>query len=368
MRSSGRSLRKRSETLPDHRLEREAAGRAAQPHRWDREMTDTMDKAVLEWLFANAGPIIRWRLVTDFGLPLTKKEMAALKKEVLATDEVKRWLANLGGTAIHGSKDTDAENAMAKLVAYGLRAGIPEFDDKMLPYAEKVGRYHPAWLSDQVSAFLIAAGYGARKEVAARFRERLAALHNTALRGDYDLYLPPEEARRVPKAWQGKLIYRDDRLPLPSCYDLYAMAHWEGGTKTERRKINDIIAYVSDPAFQSAPGGYLWDRKRNTCNAAGRVCLARLNPERLVLFVELFARFEVPRKAQWFKNALSQLEQGRTDRGTYRFPSDYLKEKRNSYYIYQGAHMGLGENRRRRDWIEIESTFRMLNIKRLMKL
>jgi len=41
-------------------------------------------------------------------------------------------------------------------------------------------------------------------------------------------------------------------------------------------------------------------------------------------------------------------------------------EQRNRYYLYCGAHMGLGENRRTRRWREIESTFRMLNIKRLM--
>ena len=260
---------------------------------------------------------------------------------------------------------------MAKLVEYGLRAGIPEFDDKMLSYANNVGKYQPSWLSDQVVPFLIAAGYATHKDVAARFRTRLAALHRTAMRADHDLYLSAEEARRVPKAWQGKPIYRpefgwDNDLPLPSCYDLYALAHWNHGTKAERRQIEDVVAYVSNSAFQSTVGGYLWDRGRNTCNSAGRACLACLNPERVVLFVELFARFGVARDSHWFQDALSGLEQCRTDRDTYLFPSDYLKEKRNSYYIYQGAHMGLGENRRKRDWIEIESTFRMLNIIRLM--
>lgn len=85
------------------------------------------------------------------------------------------------------------------------------------------------------------------------------------------------------------------------------------------------------------------------------------------MFFELFSRFGVARESIWFQDALSMLEQSRTERGTYRFPSDHLKEKRNSYHLYGGAHMGLGENRRKRDWIEVESTFRMLNIKRLMK-
>ena len=325
----------------------------------------TADSTIIDWLFAQAGPIIRWRLVENFDCSMSKREADKLRKEVMATAEVIRWLANLGGRTIHGSKDTDAENAMAKLIEYGLRADIPEFDAKMLPYAAK---------GDQAAdCFLIAAGYGRREDVGTRFRERLSALHNTALRCNYDLYLPREDTRHVPKAWREKLIYRpefgwDNLLPLPSCYDLYAMAHWEASSKTEEQKIDDIIRYVSDPLFQSTAGGYLWDREKNRCYAAGRVCLACLNPERLVLFLELFAKFSMARKTLWFQDALSKLEQWRTVRGTYIFPSDYLKEKRNSYYIYQGAHMGLGENRRCRDWVEIESTFRMLNIERLMNL
>lgn len=331
-------------------------------------MTKDTDKTLLDWLFAKAEPIIRWRLVKDFALPVTKKEAARLQKGVLDTEEAKRWLANLGGKGIHGSKDTYAENAMAKLVEYGLRAGIPEFDDKMLPYAEGGG-----WFPEFADCFLVAAGYTTHDGLAARFRKRLSAVHRTAQRADYDLYLAPEEALSVPKAWRGKPIYRpefgwEDKLPIPKCCDLYAMAHWRHGTKTERRKIEDIVAYVSHPSFQSTPGGYFWNRERNTCFSAGRACLACLTPERLVLFVELFARFRVARESSWFQDALSGLEGCRTERGTYRFPSDHLKEKRNSYHLYGGAHMGLGENRRKRDWIEVESTFRMLNIKRLMKM
>jgi len=321
------------------------------------------DTTMLDWLFANAGPIIRWRLVTEFALPVPKKETTRLKTELLATEEVRRWLANLGRKAVHGSTDTHAENAMAKLVEYGLRAGISEFDEKMLPYAETGG--------DFADCFLIAAGYATHEAVAARFRKRLSAVHRTAIKASYDFYLPPEEARLVPKAWRGKPIYRPEfgwnaNLPVPSCCDLYAMAHWNHGTKTERRMIEEVIKYASHPSFQTTSGGYTWNRERHMCHAEGRCCLACLTPDRVILFTELFARFRPARESGWFQEILSGLERCRTDRGTYVFPPDYLKEKRNCYYLYAGAHMGLGENRRNRNWLEVESTFRMLNIKRLM--
>jgi hypothetical protein len=300
-----------------------------------------------------------------------RKESAELQHSVLATSEVRRWLDNLGGGGIHGSKDTDAENAMAKLVEFGLRAGIPELDDKMRPYAEKVGKYRPPWLSDTIAPFLVAAGYADHKAVQKWFRERLDALYQIACKQDYDLYLSPEEADRVPKAWQGKTIYRSRYLSgesvlLPSCRDLYALAHWPHKPKT-RKKAEVVISFVSRPEFQTTPGGYLWDRAKNQCYAAGRVWLACCDPQRMVLFLELAAGFNSARKSLWFQKSLSQLERHSTDTGTYCFPSDYLKEKRNSYYIYQGAHMGLGENRRKRNWRELESTFRMLNIKRLIR-
>ena len=114
--------------------------------------------------------------------------------------------------------------------------------------------------------------------------------------------------------------------------------------------------------------GHILVRKADDrCHAAGHVWLACWEPQRTVLFVELAARFESARRSEWFYTALADLEKHRTDEDTCRFPWEYLREKRNSDYIYQGAHMGLGENRRKRSWTEIESTFRMLNIKRLMR-
>ena len=324
----------------------------------------------VEWLLANAGPILRWRMQQDWE-PESSRPQEDLLACVMASPEVRRWLGNLGGRRIHGSKDTDAENAMAKLVEYGLRAGIPAFDAKMLPYAERMNDKPWDILSDTAGPFLIAAGYADHPKVRSWFCQRLDALYQKARLRDFDFYAPPDEAQRVPSAWRGKPIYKPvyhtGPLRLPSCYDLYAIAHWPHATEDGARKIRKVIAFLSDPRFQETPGGYLWDTQRNTCYAAGRTWLACLNEERKVLFLELTARFAECRRQPWFRNALAGLEAHRTDRGTYCFPADCLKEKPDSYYIYTGAHMGLGENRRKRVWRENESTFRMLTIVRLME-
>jgi len=83
--------------------------------------------------------------------------------------------------------------------------------------------------------------------------------------------------------------------------------------------------------------------------------------------LELSARIPAARRAPWFQEGLATLERFRTERGTYRFPSAFLTQKTNSYHFYQGNHMGLGESRRGGKGLEIESTFRMLRLRKWME-
>lgn len=152
----------------------------------------------LEWLFANAGPIIRWRLVMDFAYPVSPSERSDLFQQVLALAEVQQWLALLGSRNVHGSKNTDAENPMARMYEFGLRRGCEALDQKMLKYAENLHDLHPSWTPPEL-AFLIALGYAELLQVRAVFYYRLQRLLRTAERGTYDLFLSSEETRGLPK-------------------------------------------------------------------------------------------------------------------------------------------------------------------------
>jgi hypothetical protein len=57
------------------------------------------------------------------------------------------------------------------------------------------------------------------------------------------------------------------------------------------------------------------------------------------------------------------LETYQTERGTYNFPSTYLVEMKAGYYV-GGEYMGLEDNRRNPKTLELESTFRMLLLKK----
>ena len=68
-------------------------------------------------------------------------------------------------------------------------------------------------------------------------------------------------------------------------------------------------------------------------------------------------------RSAWFAFALNYLDAFCTDRGTWCFPRDYLVEKGKSGGCYVlGYHMGLGESRRNKIALELESTYYMLSI------
>jgi len=323
------------------------------------------DDRIADWLFANGGPIIRYRVATELLADRGDIDRAQLGRDLLVYPEVQRWLANLGQGPIHHSCDTSAENALGKLLEYGLRSDVADLDEKARPLFARYSDFDDALV---LTPFLVRAGYSRRPVVAEWLTRRMAALHRTAQRGAFDFYLTEAEAAAVPKAWRGKPIYRAEfnpvgaDFPLPTCFDFYALAYWPKDDPAANRMIEDIVRFISEPAFQTTVGGYIWDRTLKRCYAAGRPFLARVTPERLVLFLELGARFAAARAAPWFKAGLAQLEGYRTPQGRYRFPSELLKETANSYYIYAGAHMGLGENRKQTQALEIESTFRMMKI------
>ena len=89
---------------------------------------------------------------------------------------------------------------------------------------------------------------------------------------------------------------------------------------------------------------------------------------RILMVMEILAVFDQGKTCPWFQTNLAQLENYRSTDGRYSLPKDFMIEKKDSYYLYQGAHMGLGENRRKKSWVEIESTFRVMNIYRLLEV
>ena len=324
---------------------------------------------LVDWLYANAEPILRFRVARDL-LEFDSRALHPLCRAAVDTPDAQRWLENLNAArAVHGSTDLHAENALAKLLEFGLDRSTPEFDAGIRRLLERPWRM---WDALVLRCFLLRCGYADHPFVSAWAKERIETLWRTASAGDFDLYLTDEEAGGVPKAWRGKPVYRpqfghEAGYAIPICYDLLAISclMHVPGVDDLPRKLEAMVGYLSDPRFQETVGGFGWARDLGRCYAAGRVFLACAEPNRLILFLEWAAPFAAARQSDWFQRGLSLLETYRMEVGFYQFPAGMLPEKA-GYQVYGGAHMGLGESRRGDLGLRLESTFRMLWIRKRM--
>jgi hypothetical protein len=77
----------------------------------------------------------------------------------------------------------------------------------------------------------------------------------------------------------------------------------------------------------------------------------------------MMTRFPTTHDHRWIKESLEHLEGFQQEDGTYRFPGRYLREQKSGYWV-TGAYTRMDENRRNRKSLTVESTFRMLSIKK----
>lgn len=340
------------------------------------ELQNQSASALASLLLHQGGPILRWLVSMELIPRDPSLDRPGLRDELLSSDEVCRWLNLLGTGPVHHSMDASVENVLGKLGEYGLRSGMPGLDARILPYCS-IGdgeRFHADALI--LVPFLVRLGYYTEPRIAGWISKRIDVLYELACWGDYELYMDESERKHLPPSQQTmhgspKLFYKArfnhhwGVLGLPTCYDLFSFAYLPKLDPILDRKIETVVAYLLDPAFQDTPGGYVWNPELHRPYAAGRVflaCLPRPNElEKLVLFTEMMSHFECGRSSAWFKQNLGHLETFQLPEGTYRFPRRYLSEKHN-YQLYAGMHMGLGEWPRSPQALELESTFRMLRI------
>jgi hypothetical protein len=374
------------------------------------------DISLAEWLMQQGGPVVRYRTAVELLDMPSGSEVDRLSDDLLHFRLVQTWLERLNigdllkndleqnqltestlwklAWVVHSSKNTALENVLGKLLELGLRAGLVEFDRRMQPFDQffslKIesgkGVLQSAWFSLGSSIFaggLLRAGYQPSDALCAYLNNHLRAIHRIAGDRVYDIFASESELVGLPKAWIGKPIIKPEimeRYHLPWIHDMNLLAFYPMDLRTVEAQtmIDDIVAYILDPRFQSLHNGYgyAWIKEKHTCYGWGwsphlpgffgfgaeKGIYASTQVQR----VELMAHFRAAWQSPWFKLALEHLEQFRTDQGSYRFPAEYLREQPDGGYYVTGAYMGLGENRRNRQWIEIESTFRMLKIKRLI--
>jgi hypothetical protein len=230
-----------------------------------------------------------------------------------------------------------------------------------------------------VASFLAMAGY--RDEaILGALRERLFSTYNFCRQGKYGIYADKTGYRRVPEIWTDvplvdPALYPGDDWYLPWIHDVNGFAVLltaspDGMPVSEM--VDTVVRYVLNPEYQALRDGYgiVTDGKGRYWAMGWSVHLPGLpgcprvtSQAGLVGRLATMSAFEAAREHAWFRDGLAYLESFRTPRGTYVFPREILPEKKTSYWV-GGTHCGLGENRRTRNWLELESTYWALRCRR----
>lgn len=350
-----------------------------------------IDEKACAWLMDNAEAPIRYRVARE----LLEDGQAARKLEgaLLEHPAVALWLAHLRpktppqhANMPHGSFDFNLENALTKAARLGLHGGLPQVAGAAGFYVremEKVFTQRP--FRNKFTGFngaltancLLMAGIQT-DAVRACALGNLDELAVFAEQKDYDIYLSPEERAKltgVPACWTDCTHFIRPELVdkrgfcYPLIYDLLGLfALYALGDAEVNRKIDTVLAYITcDEFHEKIIEGYgILVAGKRTYHGMGwdpkypgwfdvLEYFRNGNIPKLLFFADIISHYPQARKTKWFADLLAQLDAYRTGADTHEFPKEWLPEK--TGYAALGHHMSYGENRRKQNWREIESTF-----------
>jgi len=350
----------------------------------------------LNWLMQNSGSVIRYRTLTELLKEENEKKIKESGKELLSSSLVQFWLGNLkpdfGRNNMHGARIDTYENVMGKLYEFGLRKGMVVLDERVKPFRQWLSQqtrlpnvgYFPVFYRTLTAAFLAMAGYADDEAVKEWTLKRLETVYPFAKQGRLDnVYVSQNMYPSFPKAFKNAPLinpelYPDEEMKLPWIHDVNAFLHSPFIMENAqfRDKIETIVDFILSPTYQKLYPSYGIVR-----HAYGRYYAmgwsihlpgyfeSNVKPKdfgRFLLLMNLLGRSRNARKHQWFRRSVSLLESFKTEEGLVSFPREFLPEKKFGYWIV-GGKMGLEANRRTRTAIVSESTFRYLEIRKIVQ-
>lgn len=353
-----------------------------------------LEMRVCDWLMDNAGAPIRYRVARE--LLQDEKTAKKIVGQLFENSDVLLWLKNLRPenppqhwSMEHGSADFCLENALLKIVRLGLHGGLSQVTNAIEYYIEKLEtasssrpyRNNSEFAKSGFSSMLIAnfcTLAGLRNGVVLDcMLGGLEVLYNFVCKGDYDIYVGNEEKpqlKAIPVIWKNHNFIKRNLVEeygfcFPLIYDIIALYKMYSLNNLEiNRKINAVINYITTDDFHNTiSDGYgiliSGDRKYYAMGWDPKYpgwfnvpdYIENVNASKSLFFAENIAKYPIAHKTKWFGNLLCYLDKYRTAEGRHIFPAGWLKEQKG--YAVQGHHMSFGENRRKKNWREIESTF-----------
>jgi hypothetical protein len=282
---------------------------------------------------------------------------------------------------------------MLKIVQLGLHAKMPPVADAVQNYINIISNtplrkpYRKDVLVNFqgfgfiIPAYMLALAGFKNSAVLKFLLGSLEEMHVFAGKGDCNIYLSPDERARlkaVPKNWADAKhftrpeLFDEFGLCWPMIYDIVGLAKLYGAHNPETdRKIDVVINFITNDDFHNTiPDGYGilipgkrkyyshgWDPKYPGWFDVNEYINISTSVSKLLFFAMHIAKYPIAQKTKWFSDLLCCLGKYKTENETYIFPKEWLAEKQG--YAVLGSHMSFGENRRKNNWREIESTFYM---------
>jgi len=379
--------------------------RSLYPHRAARSKMMKINEKTCDWLMDNADAPIRYRVLRE----LLKDENAARKMEgeLLDHPAVMLWLNNLKPQSPpqhwsmeHGSFDFCLENAILKIKQLGLHGGFQQVADAVSFYIDKIeseagalkgvvranSGFHLGTPNLGFNGILIAnlltAADVSISAIEGRMLNGLNEMYDFVKKGSYDIYVDEEGMKKlksIPSIWKDrKFIKRQltDEFGFcyPLIYDLVGMHKlYRLNDPQVNAKVDAVIDYVTtDELHDVVPDGYGifisgdtryhsmgWDPKYPGWHGI-REYVEGGGAPKLLFFAQNIVNYPASSKTRWFGELTDYLDSFKDDNGLYKFPAGWLKEQRG--YAVEGGHMSFGENRKKKNWREIESTFYMQSL------
>ena len=353
-----------------------------------------IDTKICDGLMDNADAPIRYRVARE----LLKDEQAAKKiePELFEHKNVQKWLSYLKPhnpaqhwMMEHGCFDFNLENAMSKCVHLGLHGGMLQMQDAVGFYVGKLKEKYadtPFRSKERENFFAIMNAdflslAGIKDDIVVEcMLKRLDETYDFAKQNRYDIYISLEERDKlagIPPNWRDcewfikKDLIDEHGFCFPLIYDIIGLYRlYDLKNPDVDRKINTILNYISGDDFHTKiSGGYgILIVGGNKYNGMGwdpqypgwfdvMKYMENDYVPKLLYFAQNIVKYPITLKTKWFDDLLEYLEKYKTDNGTYIFPKEWLPEK--SGYAVNGFHLSFGENKRKKTWLEIESTFYM---------
>lgn len=338
-------------------------------------------RAQYNFLYENAQSIIKNEAAISLGI-----QTDDLRVKMVGHQDVQYWIGCLQQfmkkPQVHNSSDVCLENSMHKLFSFGVR----ETDDKrifevnqfmleLMRSNEGNQRFYDT-INPTIAASWLACMGHEEHIVIDVLRERVEAVYSFIKSYDYNIYVNSEDYPRIPadRAMHplvNPCLYEGNVWKLPTVHDIFAYIHLPGILREDdkiQQKIDAIVEYIMDERYQNLHMGYglMLIRPNKYYGMGWSVHLDRYfkdrysHPYGVVWNMELMSHFRKARESEWFKNTLNHLRGFEKD-SIFEFSTEYLIEGKNRYYV-GGGHMGLGEDRKKKQSRKIESTAWMLRI------